>query len=58
MGIYKLLDIISLALILLVPLIYWVILFFARKAGWICTQKKDWRDTENFVRRTRRRSGG
>jgi hypothetical protein len=56
MEIIKWGDIVFLGLVVLVPIALALFILFAKRKGWIRYERFPWRDTENYIRRSRRRS--
>ena len=44
-------DVLSVAILLLVPVVLFLFIRFARCKGWIRWERLSWRDAENYTRR-------
>ncbi len=51
MGMITLGDVLSVAILLLVPVVLFLFIRFARCKGWIRWERLSWRDAENYTRR-------
>ncbi len=54
MGVINLGDVLFIAFLLLVPVALLLFVLYAKKKGWVRWERVSWRETENYVRRTRR----